>query len=198
MWIKISVFLCFLIVCRLTRVLVFVESVIVRKKRGGGYMWIDDGIHLEPFFSFWPVGRFWLVKTYQYGCHPSVLSHHALGTVECDESYCNERGTIFGRRGAGNSFTMSHSATRGSSWPYMDFKFFCDVSSGGWGYALICCGIWRGLPIYGNVTTPRVLGWLKCPLPNYYHLKVMPSMKLSVLLYQYQLDTCLAHHKPYS
>ena len=34
----------------------------------------------------------WLVKTYQYGCHPSVLSHHALGTVECDESYCNERG----------------------------------------------------------------------------------------------------------
>ena len=26
---------------------------------------------------------FWLVKTYQYGCHPSVLSHHALGTVEC-------------------------------------------------------------------------------------------------------------------
>ena len=36
MWIKISVFLCFLIVCRLTRVLVFVESVIVRKKKGGG------------------------------------------------------------------------------------------------------------------------------------------------------------------
>jgi hypothetical protein len=31
-------------------------------------------------------------------CHPSVLSHHALGTVECDESYCIERGAIFGRR----------------------------------------------------------------------------------------------------
>jgi hypothetical protein len=29
---------------------------------------------------------------------------------------------------AGNSFTMSHSATCGSSWPYMDFNFLCDVS----------------------------------------------------------------------
>ena len=29
-----------------------------------------------------------VVNTYQYGCHPSVLSHHALGTVEWDESYC--------------------------------------------------------------------------------------------------------------
>ena len=48
-------------------------------------------------------------------CHPSVLSHHALGTVECDESYCIERGAIFGRRGAGNSFNMSYTATRGSS-----------------------------------------------------------------------------------
>ena len=64
------------------------------------------------------------MKTYQYGCHPSVLSDRALGTVECYETYSNERGTIFGRRGAGNSFTMSHAATRGSSWPYMDFKFF--------------------------------------------------------------------------
>jgi hypothetical protein len=44
-----------------------------------------------------------------------VLSYHALGTVECDESYCIERGAIFGRRGAGNSFTMSYTATRGSS-----------------------------------------------------------------------------------
>jgi hypothetical protein len=44
---------------------------------------------------------------------PSLLSHHALETVECDES--NEGGTIFGRGGAGNSFTMSHTATRGSS-----------------------------------------------------------------------------------
>ena len=94
----------------------------IKIKKGEGYMWFDDVINLEPFFSFWPVGCFWLVKTYQYGWHPSVLSHHALETVECDESYCYEY--IFGRRGAGNSFTMRHTATRRSSWPYMDFNFF--------------------------------------------------------------------------
>ena len=53
-------------------------------------------------------------------------------------------------------------------------------------------------PYMGTSQRHGFLGWLKCPLPNYYHLKVTPSMKLSVLLYQYQLDTCLAHHKPYS
>jgi hypothetical protein len=42
---------------------------------------------------------------------PSLLSHHALGTLECDES--NDGEPIFGRRGAGNSFNMSHTATRG-------------------------------------------------------------------------------------
>jgi hypothetical protein len=55
----------------------------VQVNTGLGFRWICNSINLEPFFSFWPVGRFWLVKTYQYGCHPSVLSHHALGTVEC-------------------------------------------------------------------------------------------------------------------
>ena len=106
-----------------------------------GYMWIDDDINVEPFFSIAPVGRFWLVKTYQYGCHPSVLSHHALGMAECDESYCNDGGTIFGRRGAGNSFTMSHTATRASSWPYMNFKFFV-TSVPGWAMPLF--GKWAG------------------------------------------------------
>ena len=65
---------------------------------------------------------------------PSLLSHHALETVECDES--NEGGTIFGPGGAGNYFTMSHTARRASSWPYMDFwTFKCFVTSvPGWGY----------------------------------------------------------------
>jgi hypothetical protein len=53
------------------------------------------------------------VNTHQYGCHPSILS--ALETSKCEESYCNDGGTIFGRRGAGNSFTMNHTATRASS-----------------------------------------------------------------------------------
>ena len=101
----------------------------------GGYMWIDDDINLEPFFSITSVGCFWLVQTYQYGCHPSVLSHHMLGTAECDESYCIEGDHIwsFFRRDAGNFFTMSHTATRAASWPYMDFlkiQIFCDVSFG--------------------------------------------------------------------
>ena len=96
---------------------------------------------------------------------PSLLSHHALETVECDES--NEGETIFGRGGAGNSFTMSHTATRGSSWPYMDFKFVCDVSSGEWDYALI----WHMGGVYLYMGTPqrhRFIGRLKCPLPYYY------------------------------
>ena len=43
----------------------------------------------------------WLVNTYQYGCDPSVLSHHALGTVEWDESYCIDGGPylVVGVRG---------------------------------------------------------------------------------------------------
>ena len=120
-------------------------------------MWINDDSNLDPFFSITPVGRFWLVNTCPYGCHPSVLSHHALETVECDESYFNDGGIIFGCRDAGKSFTMSHTATRGSSWPYMDFNFFCDVSSGGWGYPLI--GHMGGVyPYMGPSTPPRVFG----------------------------------------
>jgi hypothetical protein len=71
-------------------------------------------------------------------------------------------GTIFGRRGAGNFFTMSHAATRGSSWPYMDFKFFVtSVPRVG-----LCpyMGNGRGLPIYmGTPQRHRFLGGLKCP-----------------------------------
>jgi hypothetical protein len=120
----------------------------IKIKKGEGYMWFDDVINLEPFFSFWPVGCFWLVKTYQYGWHPSVLSHHALETVECDESYCYEY--IFGRRGAGNSFTMRHTATRGSSWPYMDFNFFV-TSVPGVGGVCPYMTYGRGLSIYGSL-----------------------------------------------
>ena len=63
-------------------------------------------------------------------------------------------GTIFGRRGAGNSFTMSHTATRGSSWPYMDFKFFVTSVLGGGVVPLY--GKWAGSTIYGDATTPQV------------------------------------------
>ena len=118
----------------------------------------SDLVILEPFFSITPVGRFWLVKTYQYGWYPSVLSHHAFGTAECDESYCIE-GTIFGRSFVGVwgfFFTMSHTATRATSWPYMDFWTFklCVTSVLVWGYA----PIWEmgvSMALYGNAATPQ-------------------------------------------
>ena len=58
------------------------------------------------FFEFFKtfVGRFLIGEHISIWMSPSVLSHHALGTVECDESYCNDGGTIFGRRGCGEFF----------------------------------------------------------------------------------------------
>jgi hypothetical protein len=129
-------------------------------------IWFITFINLEPFFSITPVDRFWLMKTYQYRCHPSVLSHHALGKTECDESYCIEGNHIwsFFRRGAGIFFIMSHTATRASSWPYMDFwtfKFFV-TSVPGWGYAPIWeMGVYMHL--YGPPSLFGFLGWIKCP-----------------------------------
>jgi len=83
------------------------------------------------------------VKTYQYGCHLSVLSHHALGTAECDESYCIEGGHIWSsfRRGAGN---------------FWKFNIFV-TSVPGWRHVLI----WEmgvSMALYRNTTTPRVFG----------------------------------------
>ena len=113
------------------------------KKKGKGWMWIDDVINLEPFYSFWPVGLFWLVKIYQYGWHPSVLSHHALGTAECDESYCIE-GTIFGRSFVGVRGLFYHESYCDESgimtiYGFLNIQIFCDVSSG--------LGLW---PYMGN------------------------------------------------
>ena len=113
-------------------------------------MWIDDVINLEPFFSFWPVGRFWLVKTYQYGCHPSVLSHRALRTAECDES--NEGGSylvvgvcgillpwvILRREGRHDHIWISNVLWR-------QFRGVCPYRAYG-----------RGIPLYGNAATPQV------------------------------------------
>jgi hypothetical protein len=144
----------------------------IKIKKGEGYMWFDDVINLEPFFSFWPVGCFWLVKTYQYGWHPSVLSHHALETVECDESYCYEY--IFGRRGAGNSFTMRHTATRRSSWPYMDFNFFVTSVPGVGGGGMPLYDIWAGsIHIWVPPPLHGFLGWLEKP-----HTLLLPCINL--------------------
>ena len=88
-----------------------------------------------------------------------------------------KEGTIFDRRGAGNSFTMSLTATRGSSWPYMDFIFFVTSVPGGGGYALI----WHMGVAYPYMGTPQrrgFLGCLKCPLSYYTGtLKVLERCK---------------------
>ena len=116
------------------------------------------------FWIFWIfLIRFWLVKTYQYGWHPSVVSHHAFETAECHESYCNEGWGdhiwSFFLRGAGICYTMSHTATRVLSWPYMDIWTFnfCVTSVPRWGYASIWeMGVYMAL--YGETTKPRVFG----------------------------------------
>ena len=48
----------------------------------------------------------------------------------------------FFRRGAGNCFTMSHTATRAASWPYMDVKVFVTSVPRGGDVSLY--GIWAG------------------------------------------------------
>ena len=128
---------------------------ICNSEKKEGYMWIDDVINLEPFFSFWPVGRFWLVKTYQYGCHPSVLSHRALGTVECDETYSNERGDHIWSSGCGEFFYHESCCDERVVMAIYGFQIFCDVSSGGGVMPLY--GKWAGSThIYGDATTPQV------------------------------------------
>ena len=149
-------------------------------------MWIDDGINIEPFFSITPVGRVWLVKTYQYGCHPSVLSHHALGTAECDESYYIEGDHIlsFFRRGAGFFFTMSHTATRASSWPYMDFwKFNYFVTSDESGGAMPLYGKWEYPWPY--MVTPQRRGFLGCIKLNTPYYSYIPNLCLKLSGYIY-------------
>jgi hypothetical protein len=118
-------------------------------------------------------------------CHPSVLSHHAIGTVECDESYCIEGGHIwsFFLRGARIFFTMSHTATRASSWPYMNFLWrqfrvveTCPYMAYG-----------RGLPIYGSLH--MFLGGLKCPPPYYSKMLNKPTDPLLVT----RIESWLSH-----
>jgi hypothetical protein len=94
----------------------------------------------------------WLVKV-SIWMTPSALSHHALETAECDESYCNDRGTLFGRRGCGKLFY--HDSYCDESVIMTIYGFFLgDVSFGGGLWPYMAYG--RGIPIYGGATTPQV------------------------------------------
>jgi hypothetical protein len=107
----------------------------------------------------------WLVNTYQYGCDPSVLSHHALGTVEWDESYCIDGDHIWSS-GCGELFYHeSYCDER----VVMNFKFqifWWRQFRGGWGYALI----WHMGGVYPYMGTPQrrgFFGGLKLITPYY-------------------------------
>ena len=91
-------------------------------------------------------------------------------------------GSIFGRRGTGNSFSMSHSATRGSSWPYMDFKLFVTSGPGVGLCPYMTYG--RGLSIYGSAFAPLVFGGNKTDhslllgFPQTWVLSMWPPSKI--------------------
>jgi len=92
---------------------------------------------------------------HQYGCHLSVLSHRALGTVECDESYSNEGGPylVVGLWGMFLPWVIlrcRHDHIWISNFLLRQFR--------GWGYALI--GHRGG--VYPYMGTPQRRGFLGC------------------------------------
>ena len=139
--------------CGLTQVLVFIESVI-GKKRGGicELMMISILNHfsLLVVFDWWKhinMDVTLLFLVIMRSGRRNVMNHIAT------------KGTIFGRRGCGEFFTMSHTAMRASSWPYMDFKFFVTSVPGVGLCTYMAYG--RGLPIYGSALAPWVFGGTK-------------------------------------
>ena len=109
----------------------------------------------------------WLVNTYQYGCHPSVLSHRALGTAECDES--NEGGPylVVGVRGILLPWVILRREGRHDHIWISNFS--CDVGSRGGVMPLyrkwMC--LW---PYMGTPQRRAFLGGLKCVWLYYYYL----------------------------
>jgi hypothetical protein len=94
----------------------------------------------------------------------------------------------FFRRGAGNLFTMSHTATRAASWPYMDFKFL--VTSVPRGADVSLYGIWAGSThIWAPPSLHRLLGCIKNHTLYYYWL---PKFQKNQYLDRYILgsSTC--------
>jgi hypothetical protein len=106
------------------------------------------------------------------------LSHYALGTVECDESYCNDGGVDHiwssGVRGILLPWVIlrregRHDQIWISNFLWRQFR--------GWGYALI----WHMGGVYPYMGTPLrlgFLGWLKCP--NIYYSCLYPRTVVSV------------------
>jgi hypothetical protein len=111
------------------------------------------------------------VWKYQYGWHPPLW----VITRSRRRNVMNHIATIGGPylvvEDAGNCFTMIHTATRASSWPYMDFFLVTSVLGGG-----LCpyMAYGRGIPIFGNATTQQVFRVTKMCLT----LLLLSSQKL--------------------
>ena len=120
----------------LTQVLVFIESVIVKKR--GGYMWIDDGINgisKVEIMYFWILKFFWIFEFLNFLWRQTPFRFESSRARDGGMwwiIFASKGGTIFSRQGTGNVFTMTHTAT--SSWPYMNFKFFVTSVPGGGGH----------------------------------------------------------------
>ena len=107
---------------------------------------------------------FWLVKTYQYGCHPFVLSHHDAHVGSGRRNVMNHIWSFF-RRGCGDLFYHESYCDEGvimTIYGFLNIQMFCDVSSG-----VGLCPYMGNWCVYTLIWFPPsllvFLGWIKCP-----------------------------------
>ena len=143
-----------------------------------------------------PVGRFWLVNTCPYGCHPSVLSHHALETVECEESYCIEGGDHIWSSGCGKFclpwVILRREGRHDHIWISI---FFLVTSVPGEGGVMPLYSIWAGSTLLWVPPPPRVFGVTK----NDHSLLLITVryLKLKCDLYYINLNVIDKRHSIY-
>ena len=160
----------------------------VRVNTGLGFHWICNREKKGRLYA--PVGRFWLVNTYPCGCHPSVLSHHALGTAECDES--NDGGDHIWSSGCGEFFYHESYCDESVVMTIYEFQIFLVTSVPGWGYALI--GHMGGVfPYMGTPQRRGFLGCIKLITPYYWHTNTlcMWGWKWKKCTHIYSMIVCL-------
>jgi hypothetical protein len=134
------------------------------KKRGGGICKLMMLLILNHF-SF-----FDLLVVFDWWTHTNrdvTLPFWVIGKVECDES--NEGGwDHIWSSGCGKFFYHESYCDERVVMTIYEFQMFCDVSSGGWGYALI--GHMGGVYLYmGTPQRHGFFGGLKRNTPYYSH-----------------------------
>ena len=136
--------------CGLTQVLIFIESVIGRKK---GEVYVNWWVHKARVTK---LGLAYACWSFLIGEHMSIWMSPFRFESSCARDggmwwiILHRRGDHIWSSGCGEFVTMSHTATRGSSWPYMDFQYFLWHQFQGVGLCpYIAYG--RGLPLYGSL-----------------------------------------------